>query len=469
APVQVLVSGWTLPDPKDYVSHAGLLQSPDSLALKYGVEPFSEEHFRLIEKSLALMGQVGNDVVFVPVVHGTHMGHRTGMVRWVKKGPAHEPDFRAMERYLDLCARYCGPPKVICLIVWKPQFGNQRRFRGVRVAKPEPVRVTQLDPRTGRMSELRAPMFGGKGSPDPSGFWKPMLDGAREIVRKRGWDERRLMLGQAFDSRPLPAVQTFFKKIAPAARWVVYSHWNGDPGPQNGKLVISGGIEVGYAEEMGGGLLPDLLPDRPKLREREYITAGSHRIQVLTWSSPTAYRNIPNITGTFCRLGLDFWPVVSDGTRLRTLFNTKICGPWLYKAHPVAIVAPGPDGAIPTVRFQMLREGVQETEARIFLVKSIRKLGGEQKRRYTELLNERVVARRVAGVLTQAQISLDWLGLTSRMYAAAGELAGEKSQGRWHRPPRRAIALPEQAVQASSTILRPRALPNSISGSCTSP
>jgi len=40
----------------------------------------------------------------------------------------------------------------------------------------------------------------------------------------------------------------------------------------------------------------------------------------------------------------------------------------------------------------------------------------------------------VAVSLTQAQISLDWLGLTSRMYAAA-EIAGEISEGRWDAPP----------------------------------
>jgi len=432
APVQVLVSSWTLPDAKRFVSHASLLQSPDTLALKYNVQPFSQEHFRLIEKSLELQGQVGNDVVYIPVIHGTHMGHRTGMVRWIRQAPSYQVDFSAMEKYLELYARHCGEPKVICLVVWKPTFGNQRSFRGVRVTKPEPVLVTQLEPKTGGMSPLQAPMFGEKGS---EAFWKPMLDGARRIVRRRGWDERRLMLGQAFDSRPLPQVQAFFKRIAPWARWVVYSHWNGDPGPRDGRLIVSGELEVGYCQECGGGLLPELHPQRPELRERQYITAGSHRIRVLTWSSPTAYRNIPNLTGTFCRIGLDFWPVLSDGQRRRSIFNTKICGPWLYKAHPRAIVAPGPRGAIPTVRFQMLREGVQEAEAWIFVVTSLQKRCDEDKKRYEGLLSEREVTRRVAGVLTQAQISLDWLGLTSRMYAAAAELAGERTEAAWSSPP----------------------------------
>ena len=46
-----------------------------------------------------------------------------------------------------------------------------------------------------------------------------------------------------------------------------------------------------------------------------------------------------------------------------------------------------------------------------------------------------LAALHVAVSLTQAQISLDWLGLTSRMYAAAAEIAGEISEGRWDAPP----------------------------------
>jgi len=58
-PVQVLVSGWELPDPRDCLSFASLLNSPDGVALQYDVEPLSPEHFALLGESLKLMGQVG--------------------------------------------------------------------------------------------------------------------------------------------------------------------------------------------------------------------------------------------------------------------------------------------------------------------------------------------------------------------------------------------------------------------------
>jgi len=430
--VQVLVSGWKLPDPKDYGSFASLLNSPDSVALQYDVEPLSPEHFALLEDSLKLMGQVGNDVLFVPVVHGTHMGHRTGLIRWVKEDGGYRPEFDAFEKYLDLYGKHCGPPKVICLIVWKPQYGSQAKFRGAQVKTQEPIVVTELDPATGKMTKLEAPMFGREGS---RAFWKPMIDGVRRIVRDRGWDPRSVMIGQGFDSRPLKPTLDFFREIAPSVRWTVFSHWARDPGPVDGKLVVNEVMEVGYREEVAGGVLPELRPDYPDAARHDFLTAGAHRIQILTWSSPTSFRNVPNMTGTFCRIGLDFWPVDLQEDRLRSLFNTRICGSWLYKSNPHAIVAPGSHGAIGGVRFQMLREGVQETEARIFIAQSIAALPAEQQEPYRRLLSERAEARRVAAALTQAQISLDWLGLTAREYAAAAELAGLESEGSWDTPP----------------------------------
>jgi len=81
-----------------------------------------------------------------------------------------------------------------------------------------------------------------------------MIDGVRRIVRDRGWDERSVMIGQGFDSRPLKPTLDFFGQIAPGVRWTVFSHWARDPGPVDGKLVVNEVMEVGYREEVAGGV-----------------------------------------------------------------------------------------------------------------------------------------------------------------------------------------------------------------------
>jgi hypothetical protein len=47
-PVTLAVCAWKSPDPKDFVSHAGLIESPESVALKYKVPLWAEKHLALI-------------------------------------------------------------------------------------------------------------------------------------------------------------------------------------------------------------------------------------------------------------------------------------------------------------------------------------------------------------------------------------------------------------------------------------
>ena len=54
-PLQVEVVGWTLPEPGRQQTWVELMQSPDTLAMEYNVEPWSERHWALIARSLRQM------------------------------------------------------------------------------------------------------------------------------------------------------------------------------------------------------------------------------------------------------------------------------------------------------------------------------------------------------------------------------------------------------------------------------
>ncbi|KKK52731.1 hypothetical protein LCGC14_3101960, partial [marine sediment metagenome] len=83
-PVNLTVAAWRLPDPTEFVSHMGLVQSPDTLAIHYGVEMWSKEHWRLMDRSFELMGQLGVKVVYLPLLAQTYFGNEHSMVRWIK-------------------------------------------------------------------------------------------------------------------------------------------------------------------------------------------------------------------------------------------------------------------------------------------------------------------------------------------------------------------------------------------------
>ncbi len=453
-PVQLLVSAWTMPARPDRRTWGGVLHSPDTIARYYDVEPLSDEHFARMEPTIEMLGQIGNNVLYIPLVHDTHMGHKTSFVRFVEGEDGYEPEFSALERYLEMWEKHAGEPDVICLMVWKPQFGSRALFRGAQRQEEEPIMVTKLDPDTGEMTPMRAPIYGdgefekpehlGRGlvpdtpaDEDAEPFWKAAIEGTRETVRKHGWDEDALMLAQGFDSRPLIEQVEFFNRIVPGMRWAIFSHWIRDPEPVDGKRVVSDGMEVGYAETHGRPWAPELTDEWPDTPPREYFVGGANRSDVLAWSGPTSYRHLGR-RGNVAQIGLDFWAVPEPGRigRRGSLFSSSICGNWLYKSNPVNVIAAGPEGAVPTVRFQMLREGLQETEVRIDLAAQLHELDEDEQRRIEALMEQRRQSALMAGRgLGQMRLSFDWLGLKANMMAMAAELAGESEVGSWDDPP----------------------------------
>ena len=104
APVEVKVAPWTLPDPVDYRTWVDIIQSPDTLAMEYGVDLWSAEHWKLIERSLKLMGEAGNKTLYVPLIAHTNLGNAETMVRWIETGEdACRHDFSIMEKLLPSC------------------------------------------------------------------------------------------------------------------------------------------------------------------------------------------------------------------------------------------------------------------------------------------------------------------------------------------------------------------------------
>ena len=74
----------------------------------------------------------------------------------------------------------------------------------------------------------------------------------------------------------------------------------------------------------------------------------------------------------FCRIGAEFWPV--PGSKGRTYVDARYLdwgGLSISGTTTSSVLAPGPDGPIATARLEMLREGLQETEAKILLEKAL--------------------------------------------------------------------------------------------------
>ncbi len=443
-PVHVMVSGFVLPDARDLDPQIGMTHSPETLAMHYGVEPFSDAHWKLMARSFELMGQIGNDVVHVPVILGGGQPATKGLprpttnpvlmraplVRWVKAGDSVKPEFSLLEKYLDEYLKHCAPPQALSLYIWDAACASEladayeNRRIASRVFTPKaPLTVALWDPATGQTSEIKAPAITDEGA---ESFYRPLLEGVRQIVTRRGWSERIIMLSLGGDFRPGQKSGELMRQWAPYARWNILSHFSGDPGPRDGRMIATGELEVGLKEWPAGGCLT-----AARLEERILTPGDSLELPTIRWqhqeySPPMLFRTLPLQWNCMTRVGLDFWLADNRGPKSTSFFS-----------HINALTVPGPDGATPTVRFQLFREGVQDAHLRSAIIKAYAKLPEEQRKPYRALVDE--FAMRAAwssAYLSQHELSFDWPSYAARLQQAAAELAGAKDAATWSAPPR---------------------------------
>jgi hypothetical protein len=434
-PVELRVVDWRLPDPKEFASHVGLTQSPESVAMFYKVPMWSPEHWKLLDRTFELMAQAGADDVFITAIRRTHHGNEHSMIRWIKQPDgAFKHDFSIAEKYLDLAVKHLGKVPVVCIYCWEPFTGSVYGSTVSKEARGMPFTI--LDPASGKLSEGDGPKWG---TPEIREFWKPVFEGLREMLRKRGL-ENSLMVGVAGDSRPNKDAVEDIKAVAGEAKWVVQSHARADQ---------FHGQPVGYlADVWNSPLAPDPAEKRlfgwqsPGLRV-SFPRVGSATL-LLTHSPLLQYRyaseqtSVAGIHG-YGRVGADFWEVLDPKAPFRNGYSRSlnIAGRFLesnwgqlYVGNSTPyVLAPGPDGALATARFEMLRCGAQDLEARAFLEKALldpalkAKLGDDLAQRCQQLLDERVRA-----------ILLDrtsWLcagnaqARLAKLYALAAEAAGK--------------------------------------------
>jgi len=434
-PIELRVADWLLPESKDFASHVGLTQSPESVAMRYKVPLWSPQHWRLLEKSFELLGQAGADDVFITALRRTHFGNEHGMIRWIKQpGGSLEPDLSIAEKYLDLAVKHLGKVPVVCLYCWEPFTGSLYGGGPANMGN-KGMLFSVLDPVSGRLEEAEGPKWG---TPEVRTFWQPVFEGMREILRKRGM-ESSLLVGVAGDWQPSKDAVEDLKALAPAAKWVVQAHARAD------QLF---GQPVGYlADVWGAPVAPDPAQKRlygwqnPFLRTTFPREGSSTVMSIRTWSPLVQYRaalegmSAAGLRG-FGRMGADFWNVLASprstyGNGLDIIARYPESN-WhqLYLGNTTSyVLAPGPAGALATVRFEMIRAGAQDLEARIFLEKALldpemrARLGEELARRCQQLLDDRVRA-----ILLGRTSWLFFSGGRERLeqlYALAGEAAGK--------------------------------------------
>ncbi len=437
-PVELEVIDWEMPDSKDFPGLVGLLQSPDTLAVQYNVKMWSDEHWKLVERSLAAMGGIGAKTLYIPLIRGTHLGNQHSMVRWIRKGSngksTYDYDFSIAEKYVALAVKHMGRIPVVCVYCWESKLGSLTAranpdYHGRAPDKPLPFTV--LDPATGKLTEAEGPSWG---SPGIREFWKPVMDGVRGILAKHGV-EKSMMIGVASDRRPTKEMVETLAAVAPGCPWVLKTH------PAAEQIQ---GKPVGYVCDVWTALHPD-WPEKkrgmgwknPWLRGNFPRSSGV--IGPLKYDAvlPYYYMSVEanQVAGArgFGHCGADFWPALKDKRgRGSVLLNRYPWGSWGstgIQQSTTYVLGPGKNGPVPTARTEAVRAGQQAVAGRVFLEKALddpaerAKLGAELEKQVRELLDDRHRAIMHGGYQRWRWFAVGWQDRQERLYRLCGEVA----------------------------------------------
>ncbi|MFW6108133.1 MAG: glycoside hydrolase domain-containing protein, partial [bacterium] len=357
-PVEAEIAGWRLPDPRHSAVLMALEQSPYGVAKHYGVEPWTEEHFALLEASFRQLGRVGNDWLFVPVLNYTEFGNRADSpVRWIRRRDGRLAyDYAHLDRYLALAVKHWGVPRVISFVV---MHGNP--------ANPPEVQV--LDEATGRRRPMKV---GGTGVSrrERHRIWGPFATSLYNHMKELGL-EGAMFWGYAWDGEGDSSLKDVLRRYTPNVMWSMGGHdLRNDPdfytayswiyrvyGTVTSVLNHQGwkNPELEFQNPRGGGNVMALKGFHPPFGFR--LAVDRALIQ--------AARGLG-------RIGADYWDFsYYDGTRGREV--------WLQPGMGThTVLWPGRAGADSSQRFETLIAGMQESNARVFIERTLERFAAPE-------------------------------------------------------------------------------------------
>jgi len=428
-PVELTVSDWKVPNPRDGQGIVGLFPSFDAPANFYKVPLWSDKHWALLEKSLQFLGRTGNDIIHIPLVAGTFISEKQSILTFKQSGAEFVPDFTNFDKYLALYDKLVGPPKILVLDVWDSGIVDARKLekQGGKASLDYIVNTG------GNYEPVAGPFYGDPGSEK---IWKATLDGVKASLKKAGWNNTIVILGTGNDARPSAEVGQFFDALWPGIMWNMFTHGRGDPKAVPGQILEIAGIRYLLNENPDGkagrnpGLKNKINPGdvqgRLVIDGKSTLRMSSTRHNWVEMSAPPhKYRALPDVAMGkdslgLTRYGLDYW----NGVKYGGWFN-------LWRNNATSLITPGPDGPVSTVRFEMLVEGTQELEARLVLEDATtnKTISGDLLTKVNDFLVERRAVRTSGAEGNDWVAGPDWQKLTQRLYDLAGEVtrAAKKS------------------------------------------
>jgi len=442
-PLHVQVCDWVMPEVRDWSMQNFIYHAEEMEAMYYGVPLYSDRHFELVGKTLALLAELNSRQVMVNLVcdffasgwGGSVKANPESLVRWIKQPDgSFKHDFTNFDRYLEMVDKTIGKPRTLRLNCWGEHGGRPaglvsdekgwftKDFPG---EKP----VTVLDPATGQLSRMKQPPLG---TEENYRFWKPVFDELLKKIKARGWLDETTLGYNAWYATSIPALVDVANRLWPGGEWSFTGH-NGQSGMLFRGSDSNTVMTVRHADTVMNFPNPNSqpMPRRNtfafncRLFQRDDFPLNDQRNVAEKYALYNGYDGVGDFGANLFPLKKPVGGYYVHGAGSGTGWAVDPIYKTGASRSTLALLYPGADGPVATERFEMLREGLELCEAVIFVRNALAKkpspLSPDLQQRAERYLRERETAcSRVAFRARYLQAAED-----ARLLDLAGEVARE--------------------------------------------
>lgn len=358
--MEIEVADVDLPDVHDWNFFLNVWANPGTIARWHSVEMWSDAHFALIRPYIEDLASHGQKTAVVPICYQP-WGTQTydpfpNAVIWKRRGEEYEFDFSIFGRYVEL-HEACGIDRAIhCYSVVQGPGG--RRDSGIAYVDLESGETKMMETEIGDEQWTKA--------------WEAFFAAFREYLIGRGWLEKTYI---AFDEKPddvMTLVMGMLSEFAPDFKIALAANTRSDAFARIDDLCLSGSFserriaEVCPAERKAMGIANLLDPDNAcaitkscpdKVITTYYVCCGP--------AFPNTFVFSPLVESRM--LG---WLAAQGGYDgfLRWSYNDWSHNPYSHPEYApfptgdVHFIYPGEKGPVSSLRWEQLREGIQDYE-----------------------------------------------------------------------------------------------------------
>lgn len=331
-PYSVYIQNRVLPPPAEWSFHLDLWQNPFAIARVHQVPLWSDEHWSLISRYLAMLADAGQKCITVSIVERPWNGQTydpfQSLIGWIHNTSGKwDYDYSLFDQYVET-ARSAGITQQINCYTMVP-WGNRFSWFEEDSAR----QITRiLEP----------------GSEDYRALWQPFLWDFREHLRERGWLSITTIAMDERSHDQMQAQLDFIRTTAPEFGITLAGHYYPDLMPQIRDFSFNWNL-IGQADR-------EMLIGRKKegLKTTFYVACGIPAPNTFTFSPPAEAEYLGWVAAAygfdgFLRWAYNSWPEdpLTD-SRFRT-----------WPAGDTYLVYPGPSSS---VRFERLRDGIETFE-----------------------------------------------------------------------------------------------------------